>query len=343
MITPFGLRHVELVRELEAGCIYLDPGSLLAEPPATPLRTALQGYFLKSSGAFTYVLRAVDRGVLWRGFAQAQAMQTNLAWKVACLAPDLEASADAATIWYRLLLHICIAAGERHVQRLYACVRRDDPAEEVLRQASFSLYCHDRVFTLVPGMSVQRVTSQRVRPARPEDAWGVQRLRFRTTPRPVQQAEELNGTHGERQPFDITCVDGHDRFVLSGQGDELRGFLSVSTIARGFWIGVLIHPDERDGATELLSHALSVLRNATSKPVYCAVREYQSGVLAALEHCGFTSVADRSLLVKHTTVQVREAQRKLVPAIEKRAGVVPMVSHSEQRAHSGSRERRSGG
>jgi hypothetical protein len=32
--------------------------------------------------------------------------------------------------------------------------------------------------------------------------------------------------------------------------------------------------------------------------------------------------------VKHTTVQVKEARRKLVPALEKRAEVAPTVSHS---------------
>jgi hypothetical protein len=104
----------------------------------------------------------------------------------------------------------------------------------------------------------------------------------------------------------------------------------------------------RDGTAEMLDHALAVLSAGTpprsaaaprvlggvdgdglSQPLYCTVREYEGGIQALLEERRFAFVGACSLVVKHTTVHVREPHRKLVPALEKRAGVAPTVSHSE--------------
>jgi len=72
-----------------------------------------------------------------------------------------------------------------------------------------------------------------------------------------------------------------------------------------------------------------MLRNYLARPLCCTVREYEAGVQAALEERGFTLTDIYSLLVKHTTVRVREPRRKLVPALEKRAEMTPTISHSE--------------
>jgi hypothetical protein len=84
-----------------------------------------------------------------------------------------------------------------------------------------------------------------------------------------------------------------------------------------------------DWADEMLDHALYVLSNHPTQPVYCSVRDYQGGLQAPLEARGFSLVDTHSLLVKHTTVRVSESPRKLVTSLEQRAGVVPTVSRSE--------------
>ena len=100
MITPFGFRHIGLVRELQSACVQLDPKNALLEEPPTALHAAIRGYLLRSSsGVFTYVLRSFERTKSGCGFAQARAGQAGPAWKVERMAPVLTQSEDAATIW----------------------------------------------------------------------------------------------------------------------------------------------------------------------------------------------------------------------------------------------------
>jgi hypothetical protein len=349
VIAPFGLRHIGLLRELQGASVLLDPRSALLEAPPTPLQAALRGYVLRGSGTLTYVLHAPDGAATWCGFVQAQAFKSGLAWKIACIAPALDSSDDATTIWHRLLLHLCIAAGERHVQRLFACVPQDGPAEEVFRQANFSVYCHERVFECTDNAPHGR-RSARMRPMQPDDHWDVQRLAYRAKPQLVAQVEQLSDTRSAPQSLDLLTLDSQQGYVLRRPNGEMVGYLQVAAGPRGSWLRLVVHPDLRDGSAEMLDHALAVLsagtppRSATapcvlggvgvggdglSRPVYCTVREYEGGIQALLEERGFAFVGACSLVAKHTTVHVREPYRKLVPALEKRAGVAPTVSHSE--------------
>jgi len=336
VITPFGLRHIWLMRELQNASTVLDLRSTLLEPE-TPLRAALRGYFLKSSsGIITYVLRAPNY-TSWRGFAQARAHKSGLAWSIVRMAPALDSSEDAATVWYRLLLHLCIAAGERCVQRLFACLPEDSPAEEVFRQASFAVYCHERVFWRSPADMVKGALSPRMHLMRPENRLDVQRLCYKVTPRLVLQAEELalrpiegpNDSWVNSQLFKVPSSDPEQSYVLCGDNREIWGCLHLLLGSRGSWLRVLAQPDTGDFAAEMLDHALAVLSNYPSRPLYCTVREYEQGMPALLEERGFTLAGTYSLLVKHTTVRVKEPRYKLVPALEKRAEIAPTVSRSE--------------
>lgn len=329
MITPFGLRHVLLMRELQSTSVALDLKSALLEPE-TPLHAALRGYFLKSgSGVFTYVLRTTDCVTNLHGFAQARARKSGLMWNVVCMAPDLDSSEDAATIWYRLLLHLCIAAGERRVQRLSVRLPEDSPAEEVFRQASFAVYCHERVFWRSSAEAIVGSLSPRMQPVRPENRLDVQRLFHKVTPRLVLQAEELSDSRCDSQPLQVPFSDAVQGHVLYDRRGETLGYLHILLSPRGSWLRLMVHPDAYDSAAEMLDHALAVLGNHLSQPLYCAVRGYEGGVQAALEDRGFTLANTHSLLVKHTTVRVRKPLRKLVPALEKRAEAAPTVSRSE--------------
>ena len=349
MITPFGLRHIGLLRQLQGTSVLLDPKSALLELPSTPLRAALRGYVLPSSGIFTYILHAPDTAATWRGFVQARVFRSGLAWKITCMAPALDSSEDAATIWYRLLLHLCIAGGERHVQRLFACLPQDSPTEEVFRQAGFAVYSHERLFEHTNNAAQGR-QSVRMRPVRPEDHWHVQKLYHRATPRPVAQFEKLSDARDGSAHFEIPGLDSPQGYVLSGQNGEVAGYVHLAAGPQAAWLRLTVHPDTPDVAAEMLDHALAVLSagtpplglrppgrtaprgvggNAPPRPLYCSVREYEGGIQALLEERGFAFVGACSLVAKHTTVHVREPHRKLVPALEKRAGVAPTVSHSE--------------
>ena len=326
MITPFGLQHVWLVRDLAACATKLDPASQGSDASGDPLHRALRGYFVRGSGVFTFVLRAVDSGTTWRGFAQAESDSAASAWRVVCLAPRIHDCPQAPTVWYRLLLHLCIAAGERQVQKLYACVEQDSPEEQVLRQASFGLYCHDSVWILSANATRQCEVTSRVRAAKAQDAWDIQRLCARLAPRQVRQAEGLSENGSSRKPS--VSTEAEAELVLIGNRGDVVGWAAVSNIGSTYWLRLAVDRDEPEGAAELVGRALASIPTAGSTKVLCAVRDYQSGVEVVLGDCGFRRTIERSLLVKHTTVQVSESRRKLVPTLEKRAGVVSTTSHS---------------
>ena len=327
MITPFGLRHIGQVRDLAASCTVLDPAAVGTSSSGDPLLRALRGYFVRNSGKFTYVLRAVDGSTLWRGFVQAEKEPGASAWRVVCLAPRIPDCPYAPTVWYRLLLHLFIAAGERHVQKLFACVEQDGSEEQILRQANFALYCHDSVWLLSKDSSLRCGPTERVRAARPEDAWGIQRLCTKVAPRPVREAEGLveNGSGGE--PPGSLELPG--QLVLVGRQADVAGWAAVSHDGSAYWLRLAVSPEERDGAAELVQCALAAIPAAGPRKVLCAVRDYEGGMAAVLDQSGFEPMVERSLLVKQTTVQVSESRRKLVTTLEKRAGVVPTTSRCE--------------
>lgn len=338
MIKPFGLRHIWLVHQLQNHCAVVDFKSALLDEPVTPLRAALHGYFLKSRlGAFTYVLEAPEHEKKLRGFAQARAHKSGLAWNLVCIAPVLDAQSiparlqaeEAATIWYRLLLHLCIAAGEHRAQHLFAWVPVDSPAEEVFRQAGFAVYCHEQLFCHLSAEAVMGKKSTRVTPLRQDHWFDVQKLYRRITPRLVLQAEELNHQRGNSSLCLSYFLDAEQGYVWYGHNGEIEGYLHIVSGPRGICLRLLTHPGASECAAEMLDHALAILNHNLSRPLYCTVRDFEENIRTVLEERGFALANTYSLLVKHTTVRVKEPIRKLVPVLEKKAEIAPTVSRSE--------------
>jgi len=333
VITPFGLHHILLIRNLSSASSVLDFRSALLEPE-TPLRAALRGYFLRSrSGVFTFVLRTPDLGKSLLGFAQARALRPEAAWSIVRMAPALDSSKDAATIWYRLLLHLCIAAGERRVQRLLARVSRGGAAEEVFRQAGFSVYCHERVYRRDSAAEAGRFSSH-ICPLRTDDLASLQRLCQETTPRPILLSEGVRSIGDQSRPPQMPDSDTewYEAFRQLDPPGSVSAAVHITVGANGSWLRLLMPPDPDAFAAEVLDHALSRLSDCSPRPVYCTVRDYQGGIQAPLEERDFALIETHSLLVKHTTVRVREAPRKALRSFEKRVEVAPTVSQSEAKA-----------
>jgi hypothetical protein len=346
VITPFGLRHIVLVRSLPSDSTVTDLHGLLAEgrgasreEPATPLGAALRGYFLGArSGVFTYVLRAGDHQTSLRGYAQARAYGASPTWNIARMAPALNSSAegppeapvsrqDAATVWYRLLLHLCIAAGEKGVQRLLARLPADSPAEDVFRQTGFAVYTHEQVFVRSASDAVGSLNSN-LRPLLREDAWDAQRLYYRLTPRLVLQVEESDEPGSHVEPLVMLLPNAEQGYALYDRSGEMSACISIAIAPRGSWLRMIVHPDAQASTAEILSHALAVVSQRGAWPLHIAVREYQGGMRGVLEERDFVPLENYALLVKHTTVRVKEPVRNLVHVLEARAKIAPTVSRS---------------
>jgi hypothetical protein len=66
------------------------------------------------------------------------------------------------------------------------------------------------------------------------------------------------------------------------------------------------------------------------------VREYEGGLRAPLQDWGFEPFGSQAILVKYTTVRIKEPARTLVPALDKRAEVAtPTVSRMNPSTGSG--------
>jgi hypothetical protein len=111
--------------------------------------------------------------------------------------------------------------------------------------------------------------------------------------------------------------------VLPGKnGGDLAAALDVSRGTHAHWMRMMVHPDARQQADVLVRLGLGVLGERSGKPVYCNVRQYESGVRAALAAVGFEPFATRTLMVKHTVAWSKASLQELVPALK--GGVEPV-------------------
>src|SRR4029453_19213921 len=89
--------------------------------------------------------------------------------------------------------------GEIGVQRIYTQVPAGNGAEEVFRQAGFSLFTREDIYYLSAESIAGRKASNlqgSLRRMRKRDSWNVLRLYSAITPRNVQHAEAMRTTEG---------------------------------------------------------------------------------------------------------------------------------------------------
>ncbi|MBC8447931.1 MAG: hypothetical protein H8D78_09290 [Chloroflexi bacterium] len=324
MIRPFDLTDLFLVHRLQRRGVWLDPHRALAgcEPPAW---TALSAPFRWWGGdVVTYVSREAAGGAI-----QMRLRPGRPEADIVFLAPALAGDEESAALWRRLLAHCAQQAGEQGVQRLFASIPEETPETLTLfRQMGFSPYTREEVYGAEhPAGPAAAPGSHQVRPLTSADGWALPKLHAAITPRLVQQAEGLGGSP-EGDPSLPWSAAGHwERFVLEREG-EIAGLVLVHPGRSAHCLRLWGDFQATEEPLALLERGLAVLSAYPPRPVYCLVREYQSGVRTPLGECGFRPVATWSRLVKHTVVRVREPARRALPALEARAepsvpGAVP--------------------
>lgn len=323
MIRPFDLGDFFLLRRLQPRGVWLDPHCALAggEPPAW---TALSAPFRWWAGdAVTYVSREAGGGAI-----QMRVRPGRPEADIVFLAPALTGEEEIAVLWRRLLAYCAQQAGEQRVQRLFASLPQE--AQEMLSlfaQMGFSPYTREEVYGIEPPAEPgPGPGAQQVRPLAATDGGALYQLYMAITPRLVQQAEGLGGPED-----DVSLpgqIPGHwERFVLERDG-AIAGLVLVQPGRSGHCLRLWGDFREVSEPLALLERGLAVLSAYPPRPIYCLVREYQSGVHIPLSERGFRPLATWSRLVKHTVVRVREPARRALPALEPRAepsvpGAVP--------------------
>ncbi len=338
MARWLGLKELVAVQSLQARGVQLDLERAVLWHH-TPMQAALAAHVpLSAIGAETIVLaerpslqdfQSASQPARALGFAQLRARRGRPEADVVFLAPALDSHSDAVSIWYRLLAECAKEIGERGGQRLFAQVPGGNGAEEVFRQAGFTTYAHDEVYRL-DDLPPDLTRSQVLRHQRARDGWNLLRLYAEFAPRSVQIAEGMLSPQGQGGKLgDWWDQSSGAGYILEVDG-EIAGAVRVRRGAAASWLRFWLHPQAADHSETLILGALSLLRAVPHRPIYCNVRDYESGVRSALDLFGFRSVQTRSLLIKHMTVRVREPLGKFIPALEKRAEPARSVSqHSE--------------
>jgi hypothetical protein len=286
--------------------------------PYAPLWEAWLAYLTQQAmGQPTYVLVDLQDG---EGFVQVRYRPHQAAADVAYIAPALTEGRQASQAWSRLLDGASVESAGRGIQRVFANLPESGAEVDVFQHAGFTLYAGEDVYHLAePEADGRAETAAELRRQRPDDWPAVQKLCVAITPQRIRQME------GGIVP--MTARDGScERYVLPGNGsDEVKAAVITCAGGLGHWMRVLIHPEVRDVADGLIQRVLAEER--PTKPVFCNVRQYESGVRPALEAAGFELMATRSLMVKHTVAWGKVPVPELASALKSSAEVVPPAYH----------------
>jgi hypothetical protein len=275
----------------------------------------------QAMGQPTYVVYDPHDG---EAFIQIRYRPHQAAADVTYLSPSLTETRSAGKAWARLLDGACTDAASRGIQRVFANLGESSPGVDVFHQSGFMLYAGEDIYRLLyPQPAAPKRDLSALRPQCPEDWPAIQKLCVAITPQRVRQAE---GGIAVLTGWDKNC----ERYVLpSPDGEDLLAVLSICTGGHAHWLRLLVHPDAQQGvawpnmATDLVAWALSSLVDQSPRPVYCNVRQYESGVQGGLQAAGFEALTTRVLMVKHTVAWVRPALAELVPALKGSAEAVP--------------------
>lgn len=301
MTRPFGLHDLGLLWYLRGQGITLDMQRALLSTEG-PLRAALSGLLPPGylGTTLTYVCRCpeTDDHCATEGYAQVMTCPERLEWQVIRLAPWFESPELTAGMgWVGVLGDLCALAGEWGALRVRAGVPAGGAEEEAFRQAGFAVYAREEVYRLAePGADGDGQSA--LRPVNAQDSWSLVQLVDQVVPPTVQHAE---GMHLSGAPVPVFARLGviHEQGFVLPQSEVLGAYVGLSRGRGGAWARILLHPDARKQAAEVIHHAVRV--SSPGPALYCAVRDYQAGLRSLLVAADFTFVGVQVWLVKHTT------------------------------------------
>lgn len=319
MIAPPVLTDLRAVFELASQGVELDLARARLSPQS-PLTEALASRLsFGGMGAETFVLYPDGRKQRALGMVQARLRKNHPEADITFIAPDLESEHDAVATWYRLLAEATNSLGESGIQRLYVQVSCGNGAEEVFRQAGFNVYARENVFLLPADRAAANNVSGGVttlRRQRKRDSWNLMRLYSALTPRQVQSAEGTVAGEGGPLKLDETWENVNSTGYILERQNALVGTVRMQKGRLASWLRLYLHPQAQAYADDLVREAVMLASKTRARPIYASVRHYEGGIRAALEAIGFEWQFERCLMVKHTTVRVKEAIPWLAPVLE---------------------------
>ena len=201
-----------------------------------------------------------------------------------------------------LLDHLAWECGSRQALRLIGEIDADHPFFETFRQAGFMVYARQHIWE-IPA-AVQQPAADI------EKDWVV-----------LNSASQraIQGLYHAIVPPLVQGAEAMDKRPVHGLGytknGELMAFVEVLNGTHGIYLNPVFHPDLR-GTKNLLHKLINQLPALFGRPVYLAVRDYQSWLGASAGELGGQPSEQKVLIVKHLTrkqrVGVTETIRKVL-------------------------------
>jgi hypothetical protein len=220
--------------------------------------------------------------------------------RVAFITPDTASSQSGLPI---LLDDLARQSGEWGAYHLLAEMDETSLAFESFRRAGFSVFAWQRIWKL-PSPAGESESAPDWSPARLDQENSIRSLFQALVPPLVLSAE----------PMSVHTFQG----LACQQNDEVTAYCDVEFGMNGIYLKPIFHPDAMD--VDCLIRALTtVLPNQSGRPIYMAVRSYQSWLENGLEQIGAEAAPRQALLVKHLIARVRSPiLERSLQALERR-------------------------
>ena len=324
-IRPAYWADLLLLRRLRGETARLDmPEGVIAG--MRPTLTALSGMvpWLGQVRTFVYTVDGQPRALV-----QASPSRTAHTWDVRYLAygrKDRIGSAEARNhMWGALLDAVARVAGKRRATRLFARVPESADALLALRMAGYMPYGNEMLFVAPYHRTQPNADSADLPLHRQQasDTWAIHQLYTLTTPKSQQFAEARTSGY-----WDLPPRGAAQTAYWVGEAHEIHAYARLLSGEHSHLVEVLYRPDAGVPLDLFVQRAIAALPAGEGDLIYCRVLGFQEDLGGTLESLGFSLLTRQTLLVKYTTVSVREAAAAPVflPARLRVARRVPSLS-----------------
>jgi hypothetical protein len=262
--------------------------------------------------------RSATRGRVWVGSdgrrvdaaIVARARSSGMVWDVDHL-HVMGWHADRST---ELLERACTAAAGAGARRVFIEVPAGGNGDDIARRAGFERYTGTLLFRLSPPFKAPEGDRIDGRPRLRADEQALFQLYTSVVPAVVRSAEamsaeEWSALHRGKKRWAPSLFGDRHQYVWE-LGAGLAGWFEVMYGAKSQYLEFMIDSKYETLISRFLNYALQQV--SMKAPVYCAVREYQEHLAAALERAGFSLSGRFDIYVRQLAVRMPE--RSLMPA-----------------------------
>jgi transposase len=291
-----------------------------------PIRTAARGIIPSLGNVWTFVLARESE---IQAFAQARPRRDSHVWDVIYLAygrKDRIGSAEVRdAMWAALLDTVTRTAGRRRATRLFARAPENADAMIALRDAGYIAYGREMLYVAPYHKAAQQAGGQpALHRQQGGETWAIHQLYTLTTPKAMQFAEARTSIF-----WDVPRKSSDRAAYWIGEAHEVTAYARTLSGEHAYLIDVLFRPEAREEIPGFVRSVLATLSASEGDLVYVRTLAHQEDLGGMLEALGFSLLIRQSLLVKYTTISVREAAPAFapIPVLRKAvAGRVPSLS-----------------